>query len=63
LIRVLSRLGYAVTRIRGSHARLVCPGRPSLTVPLHDELDRGSLAAILREGDLPVEQLLELLRT
>jgi predicted RNA binding protein YcfA (HicA-like mRNA interferase family) len=56
LIRALERLGYEVTRTRGSHSRLVCQGRPSLTVPLHRELDRGTLAALLKEAGLTVEQ-------
>ena len=62
LIRALGRLGYEVSHIRGSHARLVCPGHPSLTVPLHDELDRGTLSAILSEADISAEQLVDLLR-
>ena len=61
LIRALSRLGYEVSRIRGSHARLVCSGRPSLTVPLHDELDRGTLSGILSEAELSADELRSLL--
>ncbi len=61
LIRGLGRLGYETSRIRGSHARLVCSGRPSLTVPLHDEVDRGTLSAILRQADISAEQLARLL--
>ena len=62
LIRALRRLGYEVSRIRGSHARLVCSGRPSVTVPLHDELDRATLSAILREAEISLEKLRDLLR-
>ena len=62
LIRALGRVGYEVSRIRGSHARLVCSGRPSVTVPLHDELDRGTLSAILREAEISPEELRDLLR-
>ena len=47
-IVALERIGYAVVRQKGSHVRLHCPGRPPVTVPLHDELDRGTLRAILR---------------
>jgi predicted RNA binding protein YcfA (HicA-like mRNA interferase family) len=61
LVRALGRLGYEVSRIRGSHARLVCPGRPSLTVPLHDELDRGTLSAILSQAGLSPQALRSLL--
>lgn len=62
LIRGLGRLGYEVSRMRGSHARLVCSGRPSVTVPLHNELDRGTLSAILREAGIPPEELRDLLK-
>jgi predicted RNA binding protein YcfA (HicA-like mRNA interferase family) len=61
LIRALGRLGYKVSRINGSHARLVCPGRPSVTVPLHAELDRGTLSAILDEAEMSADQLRSLL--
>ncbi len=62
LIAALHHLGYEVSRIRGSHARLVCPDRPSLTIPLHRELDRGTLAAILRQAGLSAGQLRRLLQ-
>jgi predicted RNA binding protein YcfA (HicA-like mRNA interferase family) len=61
LVRALGRLGYEVSRTRVTHARLVCPGRPSLTVPLHDELDRGTLSAILRQARISAEELARLL--
>ena len=61
LIRALGRLGYKVSRTKGSHARLVCPGRPSVTVPLHAELDRGTLSAILNEAEMSADQLRSLL--
>jgi predicted RNA binding protein YcfA (HicA-like mRNA interferase family) len=46
-VRALEKAGYRVTRPRGSHVRLVAPGRSPVTVPLHRELDRGTLRAIL----------------
>ncbi len=61
LIQALRQPGYEVSRIRGSHARLVCSGRPSVTVPLHDELDRGTLSAILKRVGLSASELRELL--
>jgi predicted RNA binding protein YcfA (HicA-like mRNA interferase family) len=61
LIAALRRLGYQVTRTKGSHVRLVCEGSPSVTVPLHDELDRGTLSAILSEAGISADRLLELL--
>lgn len=41
---------------------LRCEGRPPLTVPRHRELDRGTLRTILREGDISIQEFLELLK-
>jgi len=52
LARLLSRLGYEVTRQKGSHMRLTCPAagvRPKhhISIPNHDSLKIGTLAGIL----------------
>jgi predicted RNA binding protein YcfA (HicA-like mRNA interferase family) len=49
LIRALGKLGYVPTRQTGSHMRLSCesPAQHHVTVPLHDPLRIGTLAAIL----------------
>ncbi|MDB5844311.1 MAG: putative periplasmic or secreted lipoprotein [Polaromonas sp.] len=49
LIRALGQLGYQPTRQSGSHVRLTCesPMQHHLTVPLHDPLRIGTLAAVL----------------
>lgn len=54
LIRTLQLLGYQATRQTGSHVRLTCAlagasSQHHLTVPLHDALRIGTLAAILAE--------------
>jgi len=52
LIKVLSRLGYRIIRQRGSHVRLRKPteaGDHNITVPLHDELAKGTFNDILSE--------------
>ena len=51
LIKALGRLGYQSTRQRGSHVRLTTEqnGRHDVTVPQHDPLRVGTLAAILRD--------------
>lgn len=51
LIRALAKLGYAATRQSGSHVRLSCevPLQHHITVPLHDPLRIGTLAAILAD--------------
>jgi predicted RNA binding protein YcfA (HicA-like mRNA interferase family) len=49
LMRALGKLGYKPTRQTGSHVRLTCesPAQHHVTVPLHDPLRIGTLAAIL----------------
>ncbi len=49
LARRLGRLGYTGTRQTGSHMRLTCAvqGEHHVTVPRHDPLRLGTLAAIL----------------
>lgn len=47
LIRLLAKLGYAVTRQTGSHVRLTTleRGEHHITIPTHDPLRIGTLAA------------------
>lgn len=49
LIKRLERLGYVVTRQTGSHLRLTSGlhGEHHVTIPNHDPLRVGTLAAIL----------------
>jgi len=49
LSKRLARLGYAVTRQTGSHLRLTSDdrGQHHVTVPRHDPLRVGTLAAVL----------------
>ena len=60
-IKALERLGYYMARTKGDHVRLRCPGRNSVTVPRHKELDTGTLRSIIRMVELPVKEFLELL--
>lgn len=62
LIAALQRDGWYVVRQRGSHVRLKKQGRRSaLVVPLHREIRRGTLAGILRDAGLTVDELRNLL--
>jgi predicted RNA binding protein YcfA (HicA-like mRNA interferase family) len=61
-IVVLGRIGYRPTRQKGSHVRLECPGRAPVTVPLHGEIDRGTLRSILRTVALAPDELIALLK-
>jgi predicted RNA binding protein YcfA (HicA-like mRNA interferase family) len=49
LVQRLTRLGYATTRQTGSHIRLTTQvhGEHHVTIPNHDPLRLGTLAAIL----------------
>lgn len=51
LVRGLGRMGYIVVRQEGSHVRLTHPGPPQhhLSVPLHNPLRPGMLAALLEQ--------------
>jgi predicted RNA binding protein YcfA (HicA-like mRNA interferase family) len=50
LAKRLERLGYEVTRRSGSHVRLTFADPPEhhVTIPCHDSLRVGTLAAILQ---------------
>ena len=52
LVKVLSRLGYEIIRQKGSHVRLgksTASGDHKITVPLHNELAKGTLNDILMD--------------
>ena len=52
LLKVLVRLGYEIIRQRGSHVRLrklTAAGDHNITVPIHDELAKGTLNDILSQ--------------
>ena len=61
LIKVLFRLGYREVRQRGSHIRLICPGRKPVTVPNYKTIDRSLLRKILRDIDVSLDEFLKLL--
>ena len=60
-ISALECIGYRIAQTKGSHVRMRCPGRRSVTVPRHHELDRGTLRSILRTVDISVGDLVKLL--
>lgn len=64
-IAALERVGYRIARRRGSHVRMRHPehsSRKPVTVPLHRELRRGLLRAILRDAALSREEFGKLLQ-
>jgi predicted RNA binding protein YcfA (HicA-like mRNA interferase family) len=59
LISILQRLGFAVTRIKGSHHFLKHADGRCTTVPVHsgEEIGTGLLSKILRDVELTKEEL------
>ena len=63
VIKILSKFGFEVVSQKGSHVKLrrvLSDGtKRTLTVPLHEELDRGTLKAIIRQASryIPEEEL------
>ena len=64
LIRALERGGFEQVRQRGSHVRLRHPDGRVVTVPVHSgkEVGKGLLRKILRDAELTVDDLLDLLQ-
>ena len=58
LIKILVRKGFSVRRQAGSHVVLQ-RGFVVFSVPLHEELKKGTLKAILNQSGLSVEDLLD----
>ena len=63
VIKALSRIGFRHIRTSGSHAILCKENgeKISVPVPLHRELAKGTLKSIMRQVDIDLERLLELL--
>ena len=60
--KALSKFGYLLDRQRGSHMVLIRESpRNRVVVPDHRELDKGTLAAILRQAGLDIESFREAL--
>jgi predicted RNA binding protein YcfA (HicA-like mRNA interferase family) len=58
LVRALEKLGFEQKRQSGSHV-VLRRGSAGCVVPLHPELKVGTLAGILRQAGVSVEELLE----
>ena len=57
VIKVLQRLGFILTRTKGSHS-VMRNGSRVCVVPLHDELAAGTLRSVLRQADVSLEEFL-----
>ncbi|MFQ5926446.1 MAG: type II toxin-antitoxin system HicA family toxin [Terriglobia bacterium] len=63
LVRALRRAGFQVARTRGSHVYLKHPDGRATVVPVHagETIGPGLLTEILRDVEMSVEQLREVL--
>jgi len=63
VIRIFLRFGFEIASQRGSHVKLrrFLPDgtKQTLTIPLHEDLDRGTIRAIFRQAlrYIPEEEL------
>ncbi len=69
LLKVLVRIGYEIVRQRGSHIRLRKPtaaGDHNITIPMQDELAKGTLNDILSQvsiwNGISEDDLIEMIR-
>lgn len=61
-VKAFTKAGWTPERQHGSHLVLSKPGREEiLTVPLHKELKRGMLRALIRDAGLEVDEFVKLL--
>lgn len=59
LVRALKKLGFLEKRQKGSHLIMVNENKnKQITIPIHNKpLKKGTLAAILRQGEIHIEDL------
>ena len=61
-VRAFERAGWRVVRQKGSHVTLSRSGSGViLTVPLHRELDRGTLRSLIRKAGLSTDEFVKYL--
>ncbi|MBN1859996.1 MAG: type II toxin-antitoxin system HicA family toxin [Candidatus Thermoplasmatota archaeon] len=64
LIKILVLFGFKKVRQKGSHVMLIKEtkqGKVGCVVPLHDELETGTLLAILRQAKISRDEFLDIL--
>ena len=60
-IRALERIGFKVTRQRGSHV-VLRKGSTGCVVPNHKELKKGTLAGILKQAGISNDDFIDVLK-
>lgn len=59
VVSAFRKLGWEVSRQRGSHIILTRPGHPAtLSVPDHPQVARGTLRALIARAGLTIEEFL-----
>jgi len=64
VIKILARIGFEPRRRKGSHVILIKEtkeGKRAVVVPDHREIDRGTLAELIRQAGLKRSEFLRLL--
>jgi len=64
VIKALTKAGFETIRQRGSHvfmSKQTMLGKIPLVVPMHNEIDIGTLLEIIRQAKMKREEFLELL--
>lgn len=64
LVKILAKQGFQVARQKGSHVILkkeTDAGIKAVVVPLHKEIDKGTLLEIIRQAGMKKEEFLQLL--
>jgi|LGOV01.1.fsa_nt_gb predicted RNA binding protein YcfA (HicA-like mRNA interferase family) len=63
LIRILVQFGFIKSRQKGSHVMLIKKtkqGKIGCVVPLHDELETGTLLGILRQAKISRDEFISI---
>lgn len=61
-VKTFNKFGFTVSRQTGSHVIMEKPGLDvTLSVPLHNELKRGTLRNLIKDAGLTVEEFVTML--
>jgi len=61
LIKILAKLGFQITRQKGSHV-ILWKNDIYVTVPLHKEIKKGTLKAILKQANINLDEFFNALK-
>ncbi len=62
LVKILQKEGFEAKRQKGSHVILVKESvKKAVVVPLHSEIDKGTLIEIIRQAGMTREEFFQLL--